>query len=87
MYQALDGPLIKGTCKIALARMAKKWPRQLIEVANFIEVKVPNLFHNYFGTLVDLLQVDPKSFLASDASFTAAKRPRSDKVATGPAPH
>ena len=86
MYQALDGLLIKGTCKIARARMAKKWPRQLIEVANVIEVKVPNLFYNYFGTLVDLLQVDPKSFLASDASFTAAKRPRSDKVATGPAP-
>ena len=87
MYQALDGLLIKGTCKIARARMAKKWPRQLIEVANVIEVKVPNLFYNYFGTLVDLLQVDPKSFLASDANFTAAKRPRSDKVATGPAPH
>ena len=59
----------------------------IIEVANFIEVQVPNLFYNYFGTLVDLLQGDLTSFLASEATFYAAKRPRSDEVTRGPAPY
>ena len=50
----------------------------IIEVANFIEVQVPNLFYNYFGTLLDLLQGDLTSFLASERPF----RPRSGQGAT-----